>query len=215
MVALKTDTEVRPAHKGVSLVAVEAGTPGFNKGRKLKKMGLHLQDTAELYFEDCRVPLENLIGHEGQGFKILMKNLQQERLVSITRAQIGAEEMLKETIAYCQAREAFGRPISAFQHNTFKLVEMATEIELGRTFFNDLLADHLKGLNIVRKVSMAKWWITEMANRVAYQCVQLHGGYGFMDEYPISRWYRDIRATPIYAGTTEIMKVVIAKEMGL
>ena len=215
IVVCKTDPEVKPAHKGISLLAVEAGTPGFNKGRKLKKMGLRFQDTAELFFEDCRVPRKNLIGEEGKGFIYLMEQLQQERLVVISRAQAAAEVMLEQTIAYCKEREAFGQPISSFQHNSFKIVEMATEIELGRTFFNDLLADHLEGKNIVKKVSMAKWWIAEMANRVAYDCVQLHGGYGYMEEYPICKWYRDIRVASVYAGTTEIMKMVIAKRMGL
>jgi acyl-CoA dehydrogenase len=215
VVACITDPDIKPAHKGISLLAVEAGTPGFNKGRKLKKMGLHFQDTSELFFEDCRVPRDNLIGEEGKGFVCLMEQLQQERLVVVSRVQAAAEVMLEQTIAYCKEREAFGQPISSFQHNSFKIVEMATEIELGRTFFNDLLADHLEGKNIVKKVSMAKWWIAEMANRVAYDCVQLHGGYGYMEEYPICKWYRDIRAASIYAGTTEIMKTVIAKRMDL
>ncbi len=211
----KTDPHAKPASKGISLVAVEDGTPGFVKTRKLNKMGLHLSDTAELAFEDCRVPRENLIGEEGRGFYYLMEKLQQERLVVAIRAQVAAEVMLEQTIEYCKQREAFGRPIGRFQHNSFKLVEMATEIELGRTFLDDLVADHIEGKDIVKKVSMAKWWITEMANRVAYHCVQLHGGYGFMEEYPICKWYRDIRAASIYAGTTEIMKTVIGRMMGI
>ncbi|MBU2547768.1 MAG: acyl-CoA dehydrogenase family protein [Proteobacteria bacterium] len=215
VVACKTDPNAKPAYKGISLILVEAGTPGFNKGRRLQKMGLQIQDTAELYFEDCRVPATNLLGQEGRGFYYLMDKLQQERLIAIIRAQVGAEEMLKLTMDYVKQRHAFGKPIGSFQHNAFKLAEMATEIELGRTFFDDLLADHLEGRNIVKKVSMAKWWIGEMCNRVAYQCLQLHGGYGFMDEYVISKWYRDVRAITIYAGTTEIMKQVIAREMGL
>jgi acyl-CoA dehydrogenase len=214
IVAVKTDPEARPAHKGISLIAVEAGTPGFVKGRRLSKMGLHFQDTAELFFEDCRVPHANLIGQEGRGFGYLMDQLQQERLVVVCRSQVAAEEMLRITIAYAKQREAFGQPIGRFQHNAFKIAEMATEVELGRTFFDDLVADHLEGRDIVTKVSMAKWWIAEMANRVAYHCVQLHGGYGFMDEYPISKWYRDIRAATLYAGTTEIMKYVIARRLG-
>lgn len=215
IVACKTDPRARPAHRGISLLAVEAGTPGFVKGRKLDKMGLHLSDTAELIFEECRVPRENLIGEEGKGFNYLMEKLQQERLIVAIRAQAAAEAMLDLTIAYCKEREAFGKAIGRFQHNTFKIVEMATEAELGRAFLNELLADHMAGKEIVRKVSMAKWWITEMANRVAYDCVQLHGGYGFMEEYAICKWYRDIRATTLYAGTTEIMKAVIGKMMGL
>jgi len=215
IVVCKTDPDARPAHKGMSLIVVEDGTPGFVKGQKLKKMGLDFQDTAELIFEDCVVPAENLIGQEGKGFAYLMDKLQQERLMVVIRVQSAAEVMLEQTIKYCQEREAFGRPISRFQHNTFKLVEMATEIQLGRTFLDDLITDHLAGKDIVKKVSMAKWWIAEMANRVAYDCVQLHGGYGFMEEYPICKWYRDIRASTIYAGTTEIMKTVIAKMMGI
>jgi len=214
IVAVKTDPEAKPAHKGISLIAVEAGTPGFVKGKRLSKMGLHFQDTAELFFEDCRVPRANLIGQEGQGFACLMEQLQQERLIVVCRSQVAAEEMLRITIEYAKQREAFGQPIGRFQHNAFKIAEMATEVELGRTFFDDLVVDHLEGRDIVTKVSMAKWWIAEMANRVAYHCVQLHGGYGFMDEYPISKWYQDIRAATLYAGTTEIMKYVIARRLG-
>lgn len=214
IVACRTDPHADPPHKGMSLIAVEAGIPGFTKGPRLNKMGLHCSDTAELYFEDCRVPAENLLGEEGMGFAYLMQKLQQERLVVAIWAQAAAEAMLQMTVRYCKEREAFGKPIGSHQHNTFKLVEMATEIELGRTFIDDLVEDHIAGKEVVKKVSMAKWWITEMANRVAYHCVQLHGGYGFMEEYPICRWYRDIRATTIYAGTTEIMKTIIGKMMG-
>ncbi|MBW1817201.1 MAG: acyl-CoA dehydrogenase family protein, partial [Deltaproteobacteria bacterium] len=209
IVVCKTDTKAVPAHKGISLIAVEAGTPGFVKGQKLKKMGMNSADTAELYFEDCRVPKDNLIGEEGQGFSYLMYKLQQERLVVVLQCQAAAEAMLDLTVRYCKEREAFGQPIGQFQHNTFKLVEMATEIELGRTFVDDLLADHIEGKEIIKKVSMAKWWLAEMANRVAAHCVQLHGGYGYMEEYAICKWYQDIRASTIYAGTTEIMKTII------
>ncbi len=214
IVACKTDPDAVPAHKGMSLLLVEDGSPGFTKGKKLKKMGLHCADTAELYFEDCRVPKENLLGEEGRGFGYLMQKLQQERLVCAIQAQVAAETMLDHTIKYCKEREAFGKPIGRFQHNAFKIVEMATDVELGRAFIDDLVADHLEGKNVTRKVSMAKWWVAEMANRVAYDCVQLYGGYGYMEEYPICRWYRDIRATSIYAGTTEIMKTIIAKDLG-
>jgi len=211
----KTDTEVKPAHKGISLMAVEDGTPGFIKGRKLEKMGFKMSDTAELLFEDCRVPRENLLGEEGRGFVYLMEKLQEERLCVVIQSQVAAETMLEMTIAYCKERQAFGQPIGSFQHNSFKIVKMATEIELGRTFVDDLTADHLEGKDIVKKVSMAKWWTGEMANRVAYDCVQLHGGYGYMEEYPICQWYRDVRGAPIWAGTTEVMKGIIGKMMGL
>ena len=144
-----------------------------------------------------------------------MENLQQERLVICIGAAVAAEKMLEVTLEYAKTREAFGQPVSSFQYNSFKLVEMATEIELGRTFVESLIEDHLRGENITKKVSMAKWWLTEMANRVAYDCVQLHGGYGYMEEYLISRLYRDIRVSTIVGGTTEIMKRILAKMMQL
>ena len=214
VMACKTDPKAVPAHKGVSLIVVEDGTPGFIKSRKLNKMGLHSQDTAELYFENCRVPGANLLGQEGMGFIYLMEKLQQERLISAIGSQSLAERMLSDAMEYAKTREAFGQPIGKFQHNAFKIAEMATEIELGRAFLDGLTADHIAGKDVVTKVSMAKWWIGEMANRVAYQCLQLYGGYGVMEEYPIARFYRDVRAHTLYAGTTEIMKLIIARRLG-
>jgi len=214
IVACKTDTKVKPAHKGMSLIVVEKDSPGFSRGRKLNKMGGHSQDTAELYFEDCRVPQSNLLGQEGAAFKYLMEKLQQERIVATLMSQVAAEVMLTDTIEYCKTRKVFGQFVGEFQHNAFKLAEMATEVELGRTFMNSLLYNHCKKKNIVKQASMAKYWIGEMANRVAYQCVQLHGGYGYMEEYSVCRMYRDVRAHTIYAGTTEIMKSIIAKSLG-
>lgn len=215
VIAAKTDPKANPPFKGISLICVEAGTPGYNKGRKLHKMGFKSQDTAELSFEDCRTPVANLLGEEGKGFYYLMAKLQQERLVTCISAQVMAEAMLEMTIRYCKERTVFGKPVSSYQANTFRIVDMATEIELGRTFLDSLLEDHLAGKEIVKKVSMAKAWICEMANRVAYDCVQLRGGYGYMDEYPITRFTRDIRVFPIFAGTTEIMKVIVGRMMGL
>lgn len=215
VVAAKTDLKASPPFKGISLICVEDGTPGFSRGRKLEKMGFHSQDTAELNFENCRVPVSNLLGEEGKGFHYLMQKLQAERLVVVIMAQSMSEAMLDMTIKYCKERTIFGKPISSFQHNTFKIVEMATEIELGRVFLNSLIEDHCEGKDVVKKVSMAKAWIPEMANRVAYQCVQLHGGYGYMEEYPICRFTRDVRAFPIFAGTTEVMKVIVGRMMGL
>ena len=212
IVVAKTDTKA--GYKGISLVCVEAGTPGFSRGRNLDKMGWHSQDTAELVFEDCRIPVSNLLGVEGKGFYYLMQKLQQERLVASMMAQSMAEAMLDMTVKYCKERTAFGQPIGSFQHNTFKLVEMATEVELGRTFVDALIADFIAGKDIVKRVSMAKAWVCEMANRVAYHCVQLHGGYGYMEEYPICRFARDIRVYPIFAGTTEIMKLIVGRMMG-
>lgn len=215
LVAVKTDPMARPKHKGISLILVERGTPGFFRGRKLNKIGLHCQDTAELIFDECRVPAANLLGEEGKGFQYMMEKLQQERLVVAICAQVAAEEMLRMTVDYVKTRKAFGRPISQFQNTQFKIAEMATEIEVGRAFLDQLIASHIAGEDIVTKVSMAKWWQTEMAKRVAAQCLQLHGGYGYMEEYPIARRYRDIPVSAIYAGTNEIMKTIIAKNMGL
>lgn len=214
LVIVVAKTDPKAGRRGVSLLCVESGTPGFGRGRKLDKMGWRSQDTAELFFEDCRVPVSNLLGEEGKGFYYLMQKLQQERLMASIMAQSMAEAMLDMTVKYCRERTIFGSPIGSFQHNTFKIVEMATEIELGRTFLDSLIADHAAGREITKKASMAKAWIPEMANRVAYGCVQLHGGYGYMEEYPICRFARDVRVIPIFAGTTEVMKVIIGKMMG-
>jgi acyl-CoA dehydrogenase len=214
ILAAKTDTKVS-SHKGVSLVCVERGAPGFSRGRKLNKMGLHGQDTAELVFEDCRVPVSNLLGEEGKGFYYIMQKFQVERLIAALMAQAAAEAMLQMTVQYCKERHVFGKPVGSYQHNTFKIVEMATEIELGRTFVNDLIADYLAGADVGKRATMAKAWICEMVNRVAYQCVQLHGGYGYMEEYPICRMTRDVRPIAIFAGTTEVMKIIVGRMMGL
>lgn len=214
VVACRTDRNARGS-RGISLLCVERGTPGFSRGRKLEKMGLHAQDTAELIFEDCRVPAGNLLGEENKGFHYLMEHLQQERLIVTIMAQAMAEAMLDMTIAYAGERKAFGQPIGSFQHNAFKIVEMATEVRLGRTFLDRLVDRHTAGEDIVTDVSMAKAWTAEMANRVAYQCVQLHGGYGYMEEYPICRFSRDVRPIAIFAGTTEVMKLIVARKMDL
>ena len=215
IVAVKTENAGIPGNKGISLIVVEDGTPGFTKGKKLNKLGMHSQDTAELFFDNCRVPTSNRLGEEGKGFSYLMEKLQQERLISALCSQGLAERMLSDTLAYVKTREAFGKPIGKFQHNAFKLAEMATEVELGRVFLDNLISDHMAGEEIVAKVSMAKYWIGEMANRVAYNCLQLYGGYGYMEEYPIARHYRDVRVHTIYAGTSEIMKLIIARTLGL
>ncbi|MHB1126354.1 MAG: acyl-CoA dehydrogenase family protein [Bacillota bacterium] len=214
IMACKTDPKANPPHRGVSLIAVETDRPGFSKGM-LKKMGLRSQDTAELFLEDVRVPQSNLIGEEGQGFKYLMLKLQQERIVQTMGGLFTAHRIFNDTVEYTKTRVAFGQPIIQFQANTFKVVEMATELELGTNFIYTMINAHIEGKNVVKQVSMAKWWITEMVQRVAYHCLQLHGGYGFMEEYPVSRAYRDVRMQTIAAGTTEIMKRIIAKEMGL
>ncbi|WP_034763538.1 acyl-CoA dehydrogenase family protein [Rossellomorea vietnamensis] len=215
IVAVKTDLHSKPPYKGVSLLAIERDTPGFSRGRKLDKIGLHCQDTAELIFEDCKVPKENLIGEEGSGFHYLMNKLQQERLIVAIAAQTASEEMFSLTMEYVKSRQAFGRSVSQFQNTQFKLAEMATDIEMGRAFLDGLIAEHMHGKDVVTKVSMAKYKLTEMARQIATECMQLHGGYGYMEEYPIARRYRDIPVASIYAGTNEIMKVIIAKNLGL
>ena len=215
LVVVKTDPQAEPKHRGISLLMIEEGTPGFTKGRKLDKVGMHSQDTAELFFEDCRVPVGNLIGGEGKGFACLMEKLQQERLLVALSAQTASEDMLEMTLDYVKSREAFGKPIGSFQNTQFKLAEIATKVELGKTFLESLIEDHIAGKDVVTKVSMAKYWITETAREVSAECMQLHGGYGYMEEYKIARRYRDIPVASIYAGTNEIMKMIIAKNMGL
>jgi len=215
VLATKTNIKADPPHTGVSLIAVEGGTPGFEKGKNLNKMGLHSNDTSELSFVDCKVPVENLLGEEGKGFQYLMEKLQQERLVLAISAQVAAAEALRLTIDYTKERTAFGRPVSRFQYISFELAKMATEVELGRSFLDNLIIEHMEGKDIVQKVSMAKYWIAEMLNRVVSKCVQFHGGYGFMEEYPIARMFRDARGQTIYGGTSEIMLLIIAKYLGL
>ncbi len=214
ILAAKDPAETNP-HRAVDLYLVEAGTPGFEKGKQIKKVGWHSQDTAELYFTDCRVPIANRLGDKGTGFLKLMLKLQQERLMCAIGAQAGAELMLEMTIKYCKERTVFGKPLTKFQNTQFEIVEMATDIRLGRTFLDKLIVDHMEGKEIVVDVSMSKFWITDMACRVADRCVQLHGGYGYCEEYPIARAWRDIRVTRIFAGTNEIMKVICARFMGL
>ena len=215
VVAVKTNPHAEKKHRGISLLVIEEGTPGFTKGRKLEKVGMHAQDTAELFFEDCRVPVENLLGAEGKGFTYMMEKLQQERLAVAIAAQSAAEDMLALTIDYVKSRQAFGKNIGDFQNTQFKIAEMATKVELGKTFLESLIEEHIAGKDVVTKVSMAKYWITENAREMSAQCMQLHGGYGYMEEYKIARRYRDIPVMSIYAGTNEVMKMIIAKNIGL
>ena len=213
VVACKTNPEA--GHRGISLLVVEEGTPGFKRGKKLDKIGQFAGETCELIFEDAMVPASNLIGEENKGFYYLMAKLQQERLICSVQAQAAAEESLRQTIEYVKQRTAFGKSIGEFQNTQFKIAEMATEVQLGRTFLDDLIAKHMEGKDVVTQVSMSKWWITDMVKRVVGQCMQLHGGYGFMEEYAIARRYRDVAVMSIYAGTNEIMKQIIAKKIGL
>ena len=214
VVAAKTENSDDP-HRNVSLFVVEADAPGFIKAKKLAKMGMASQDTAELAFEDCRVPAANRLGPEGAGFMMLMQKLQQERLVVAVMSQAAAEQVLADTLTYVKEREAFGRPIAKFQNTSFKLAECATEVEVGRHFLDAVTRRHAAGEYLVKECSMAKLWQSEMLGRVVDECLQFFGGYGYMLEYPISRAYMDARVQRIYAGTNEIMKVIIAKQMGL
>ena len=215
IVVAKTDPDADPPHRGISLILVDADASGFERGRNLDKIGLRGQDTSELFFRDCRVPVENLLGQEGQGFKMLMAQLQQERLSIAVGSQASCRRSFDDTLAYVKERKAFGQPIGAFQNTQFTMAELATKIELGQAFLDKLLVAHVRGDDIVKEVSMAKYWITDLQKEVAAECLQLHGGYGFMTEVPISGDYQDAAVQSIYAGTNEIMKVIIARRLGL
>jgi acyl-CoA dehydrogenase len=215
IVVAKTNPAANPPHAGISLLLVEADTPGFIRGRKLEKLGLPAQDTSEIAFEDCRVPVTNLLGREGQGFKMLMEKLQQERICIAVSAITSCRRALEDTVAYVKQRRAFGQPIAAFQNTQFTLAELATQVEVGQAFVDKLLQAHVRGEDIVVEASMAKWWTTDLQKRLTSECLQLHGGYGFMLEYPIALDYADAAVQTIYAGTNEIMKVIIARRMGL
>ncbi|MFV1969875.1 MAG: acyl-CoA dehydrogenase family protein [Acidimicrobiia bacterium] len=202
-------------HAGLTLLVVEDGMEGFERGRNLKKMGLHAQDTAELFFNDVALPTTNRLGDEGMGFFQLVANLPQERLSIAVGAVAGAEAALQLTLDYAKERTAFGRPIGRFQHNRFQLAEARTEVDIGRVFVDRLLQEHLEGNLSIEQAAEAKWWTTEMLRRVVDMGVQMHGGYGYMMEYPIARAYVDARVQTIYGGTTEIMKEIIGRGMGV
>jgi acyl-CoA dehydrogenase len=215
LVLAARDPSVGNPYQAVDLYLVEAATPGFEKSKRLSKMGWRSQDTAELYFSDCKIPKENRLGMKGGGFLMLMQNLQQERLMCALIAVAAAERIMDRTIMYCKEETESGKPLSKSQENQFKIVEMTTEVKLGRTFLDKLIVEHMEGKNIVVEVSMAKYWTTEMAMRVADGCLELHGGYGYLEENPIARAWRDARVMSIFAGTNEIMKGIAAKFMGL
>ena len=215
IVAAKTDMDPANAHKGISLFVVEANRTGFTKGKRLHKMGMTSQDTSELFFEDCRIPATNLLGAEGAGFMMLMQKLQQERLCVAVGAVSGAEQVLADTIAYTKERKAFGKPISKFQNTQFKLVECLAKVEVGRAYVDKVIAEHVAGKYLVKECSIAKFWTTDMAQEVCDDCLQFFGGYGYMTEYPVARAFMDARVQRIYAGTNEIMKVIVAKQLGL
>ncbi|GAB3485623.1 acyl-CoA dehydrogenase family protein [Nocardiopsis coralliicola] len=211
IVVARTDPDAG-AH-GFSLLVVERGAEGFERGRNLDKIGLKAQDTAELFFTDVRVPAENLIGTAGQGFIHLMEKLPQERLSIAVAATAGAEAMLAQTVAYCKERTAFGRPIGKFQNTRFVLAELATEVDLARTYVDRAITLLNRGELTVEDAAKAKWWTTELVNRVADRCLQLHGGYGYMMEYPVAKAWQDARIQSIFGGTTEIMKEIVGRSL--
>ncbi len=211
--AVKTDPSQR--HAGISLLIVERGMDGFARGRNLDKVGQHAQDTAELFFNDVHVPAENLLGEEGAGFRYMTANLPRERLSIALSAVAAARGALQLTLEYVKQRNAFGQPIGSFQNSRFALAEMATEVELATAFCDQAVLALNRGELSAQDAAMAKWWATELQGRVTDRCVQLHGGYGYMLEYPIARAYVDARVTRIYGGTTEIMKEIIGRSLGV
>ena len=208
-------TEPEAGHRGISLLMVERGMPGFTRGRNLDKLGMHAQDTSELFFTDVEVPAENLLGEEGGGFVALMQNLPRERVTIGVTALAIAEQALADTLAYSKQRSAFGQPVGKFQHNRFTLAEMATEIAVAREFTDRAITEHCAGQLSNDEAAMVKWWDTELCNRVTDRCVQLHGGYGYMREYAVGRAWTDSRVQSIFGGTTEIMKEIIGRGLGL
>ena len=211
--AVKTDPTQK--HKGMSLVVIERGMEGFERGRNLEKVGLHSQDTAELFFTDVQVPVANLLGTEGQGFVHLVHNLPQERLSIAASAVAAAEAALGWTLEYVKDRKAFGQPVGSFQNSRFKLAEMRTEIDVAQSFVDRCIEGLNDGTLTAEEAAEAKWWCTELQKRTVDTCVQLHGGSGYMLEYPIARAYTDARITTIYGGTTEIMKEIIGRSLGV
>ncbi|MDQ3885908.1 MAG: acyl-CoA dehydrogenase family protein [Actinomycetota bacterium] len=211
VVVARTDPDA--GARGFSLLAVERDMPGFERGRNLDKIGMHAQDTAELWFTDVRVPAENVLGEPGQGFVYLMQNLPQERMSLAVSATAGAEAAISTTLQYCQDRHAFGKPIGAFQNTRFTLAEMATEAALTREFVDRCIIELGAGTLSNQDAAMAKWWSTEMLKRTVDRCLQLHGGYGYLTEYPIAKAYLDARVQTIYGGTTEIMKEIIGQAL--
>jgi long-chain-acyl-CoA dehydrogenase len=213
IVALKTDPAER--HRGISLLVIERGMEGFERGRNLQKVGMHAQDTAELFFADVPVPVANRLGEEGQGFRYLVANLAQERLSIAIAGVAAAQAALDWTLAYVKERQAFGKPLGSFQASRFALAEMKTEIELATAYVDQAVLALGRGELSAEDAAGAKWWCTELQGRVLDRCVQLHGGYGYMLEYPIARAYADARVTRIYGGANEIMKEIVGRSLGV
>jgi len=206
-------TDPAAGHKGISLLVIEEGMEGFERGRQLEKIGQHAQDTAELFFRDVKVPVANLLGQEGRGFAYLMENLPVERLIIAIGSVASAATALDLTVRYCREREAFGKKLTALQHVRFELAEMATEVSIGQAYVDRCVEELGRGALSTETASMAKWWCTDMAQRVADRGLQLFGGYGYMTEYPISKIYADHRVSRIYGGANEIMKEIIGRRL--
>jgi alkylation response protein AidB-like acyl-CoA dehydrogenase len=215
LVIVVTRTDPEAGHKGFTLLVVERDMPGFTRGRKLAKMGQHSQDTAELFFDQVRVPSRNVLGEVNRGFYHLMHNLPSERMSIAVNAVAGAREILSQTLEYAKNRHAFGQPIGSFQYNRFRFAEMETELDIAQVYIDRCLQAIVDGELTAVDAAKAKWWGTELQKRVVDTCLQLHGGYGYMTEYAVSRAYTDSRIQTIYGGTTEIMKDIIGKSLGL
>jgi alkylation response protein AidB-like acyl-CoA dehydrogenase len=215
LVVVVARTNPDAGYQGISLLVVERGMAGFERGRNLSKVGMAAQDTSELFFDGVEVPKANLLGPEGSGFVSLMRNLPQERLSIAVTAAAACEAVLEMSLAYVKEREAFGRPIGTFQNTRFAIAEMATEAHIARVFVDDCVRRHNDGELDAAGASMAKWWTTELQKRTVDQGVQLFGGYGYMREYPIAKAFLDSRVQTIYGGTTEIQKEIIGRSLGL
>jgi alkylation response protein AidB-like acyl-CoA dehydrogenase len=215
LVVVVARTNPDAGHRGLSLLVVERGMEGFSRGRKLDKMGQHSQDTAELHFADVRVPGANVLGEVNRGFYHLMHNLPSERLAIAVRGVAGARETWRQTLEYAKDRKAFGQPIGSFQHNRFVLAELDTELDIAEQYIDRCLRAVVDKELTAVQAAKAKWWCTELAKRVVDSCLQLHGGYGYMNEYRVARDYVDVRVTTITGGTTEIMKDLIGRDLGL
>ena len=215
LVIVVAQTDPEAGAKGFSLLVVERGMAGFERGRNLDKVGMKAQDTAELFFDGVRVPAGNLLGAEGLGFLHLMDCLPQERLSIAVVAVAAARKVLDLTVDYCKERKAFGKPIGSFQHSRFLLAELETEVCIAEQFIDRAVSEHNAGRFDVKDAAMAKWWTTELQTKVVDRCVQLHGGYGYMLEYPVAKAFLDCRVQTIYGGTTEIMKEIIGRSLGV
>jgi len=215
LVVVAARTDPSRGAKGISLLMVEAGMEGFSRGRKLDKVGQEEADTSELFFENVRVPDANRLGEEGLGFISMMQRLPQERIGAAVANTAHAFQIFRETVEYTKERKAFGQPVGSFQHNKFKMAELQTKLEVTQAYVDDCIAAHADGNLTAVDAAKAKWWSAQVQNDVLDECVQLYGGYGFMNEYRVARAWRDARVSKIWAGSNEIMKELIGRDLGL